>query len=291
MHYAIQGNVLAGSCVVEAIEEALLNTAGDIPAKFMAGMQAAREMGGDGRCSCSPSNPTICGCPVPSFTKSGHIGGMVVARIGDIDDDICDASGCVDGDYFMRLNVAFQSSGAPDPVEQLQGLFDVWRSELEGRPDAIRSTVQFDPPSIPPDGESTTTMNITLLGWQGEVISVPIDLLTVVHSLDSDSISSIGDVEDLGDGVFSVTLTAGTTAGVDRFVVTADDGIRPVILMPEPVLSYSSIADLNGDGVVDVLDLLAVLGAWGPCNSCPEDINGDGVVDVLDLLIVLGEWG
>ena len=50
-------------------------------------------------------------------------------------------------------------------------------------------------------------------------------------------------------------------------------------------------ADVNGDGMVDVLDLLAVLAAWGDCPGCPEDITGDDVVDVLDLLQVLGGWG
>ncbi len=49
-------------------------------------------------------------------------------------------------------------------------------------------------------------------------------------------------------------------------------------------------ADVNGDGVVDVLDLLAVLSVWGPCPDCVEDINDDGVVDVLDLLEVLSNW-
>jgi hypothetical protein len=51
-------------------------------------------------------------------------------------------------------------------------------------------------------------------------------------------------------------------------------------------------ADVNWDGVVDVLDLLAVLAAWGtPTMPCPEDINGDGIVDVLDLLELLAAWG
>ncbi len=48
-------------------------------------------------------------------------------------------------------------------------------------------------------------------------------------------------------------------------------------------------ADINGDGTVDVLDLLEVLGNWG--GSGDADITGDGVVDVLDLLEVLGSWG
>jgi hypothetical protein len=51
------------------------------------------------------------------------------------------------------------------------------------------------------------------------------------------------------------------------------------------------IGDTNGDGVVDVTDLLAVLAAWGlPCDGCPEDVDGDNDVDVNDLLDVLANW-
>ena len=49
-------------------------------------------------------------------------------------------------------------------------------------------------------------------------------------------------------------------------------------------------ADVNGDGVVNVLDLLAVIAAWGSPGG-PEDVNSDGVVDVLDLLAVIAAWG
>lgn len=49
--------------------------------------------------------------------------------------------------------------------------------------------------------------------------------------------------------------------------------------------------DLNGDGVVDVSDLLGMLADWGTCAGCSADINGDGVVDVSDLLVLLGAWG
>ena len=48
-------------------------------------------------------------------------------------------------------------------------------------------------------------------------------------------------------------------------------------------------ADVTGDGVVNVLDLLAVLTSWGAGGSA--DVNGDGVVNVLDLLEVLTSWG
>ena len=53
--------------------------------------------------------------------------------------------------------------------------------------------------------------------------------------------------------------------------------------------------DINGDGAVDVLDLLMVLTSWGPCpalpDSCEADCNGDAEVNVNDLLAVLTNWG
>ena len=52
--------------------------------------------------------------------------------------------------------------------------------------------------------------------------------------------------------------------------------------------------DVDGNGGVDVVDLLALLAAWGPCpppGDCPADFDGDGTVDVSDLLTMLGHWG
>jgi hypothetical protein len=37
--------------------------------------------------------------------------------------------------------------------------------------------------------------------------------------------------------------------------------------------------------------LLAIIGAWGPCVGCSADINGDDVVDVTDLLTIIAAWG
>lgn len=54
-------------------------------------------------------------------------------------------------------------------------------------------------------------------------------------------------------------------------------------------------ADTNGDCVVNVIDLLTLLGNWGQCPdpcppTCPGDVDGDCDVDVEDLLAVLGAW-
>ncbi|MCH8164547.1 MAG: hypothetical protein IH889_02955 [Planctomycetes bacterium] len=55
------------------------------------------------------------------------------------------------------------------------------------------------------------------------------------------------------------------------------------------------VADLDCDGVVNVIDLLALLRAWGPCRAppepCPADLDNDGTVGVLDLLALLANWG
>jgi hypothetical protein len=50
--------------------------------------------------------------------------------------------------------------------------------------------------------------------------------------------------------------------------------------------------DLNGDGTVDVEDLIFVVVSWGPCSElCQADVNGDGHVDIADFIQVLLDWG
>ena len=47
--------------------------------------------------------------------------------------------------------------------------------------------------------------------------------------------------------------------------------------------STSEVADLNGDGIVNILDLVIVANGFG---NAEPDLNGDGVVNILDLVIV-----
>ncbi len=49
--------------------------------------------------------------------------------------------------------------------------------------------------------------------------------------------------------------------------------------------------DVDCDGVVGINDFLAVLAAWGSCESCPADLDGDGIIGEGDLLIVVQNWG
>ena len=51
------------------------------------------------------------------------------------------------------------------------------------------------------------------------------------------------------------------------------------------------LPDTNFDGSVNVIDLLALLAAWGPNPGHVADINNDDTVNVTDLLALLGAWG
>ncbi|MCH8153323.1 MAG: hypothetical protein IH830_13235 [Planctomycetes bacterium] len=51
------------------------------------------------------------------------------------------------------------------------------------------------------------------------------------------------------------------------------------------------LADLDGDSSVGILDLLALLPAWGTDPGGPPDFDGDGTVGILDLLTLLANWG
>ncbi len=50
------------------------------------------------------------------------------------------------------------------------------------------------------------------------------------------------------------------------------------------------IGDVDGNGAVDVGDLLALLDVWGT-DDADADITDDGVVNIDDLLMVISDWG
>ena len=63
-------------------------------------------------------------------------------------------------------------------------------------------------------------------------------------------------------------------------------GEDDIIIINPPVLG-----DLNGDSVVNIDDLLVVIGAdWGACAGCDADANGDGFVNIDDMLLVISNW-
>ena len=49
-------------------------------------------------------------------------------------------------------------------------------------------------------------------------------------------------------------------------------------------------SDTNGDGEVDVQDLVRVILEWATADPA-ADVTGDGTVDVEDLVQVILDWG
>jgi hypothetical protein len=60
-----------------------------------------------------------------------------------------------------------------------------------------------------------------------------------------------------------------------------DDGGNTLCICPP---------DINGNGSVDITDLLVVVAQWG--TSGPQgDINRDGIVNIIDLLETIDDFG
>lgn len=175
----------------------------------------------------------------------------------------------------------------------------VWGPEI---PSPLETAVTRDPRltisivpdaiAVPPGGTAMVTISVTNTGS----ISTGVDLLT--ESADGwIAVPVAGSTLALAPGasasaVYQVTPVLRATNGTVRVSArrTADGATRTftdlaVVLAP-------SLADLNGDGVVNGTDLAIVLGAWGPCQRvpCPADLTGDGAVDGADLAVLLGQW-
>ncbi|MEE2906704.1 MAG: hypothetical protein VX527_02625 [Planctomycetota bacterium] len=54
--------------------------------------------------------------------------------------------------------------------------------------------------------------------------------------------------------------------------------------------TYVDLGDVDGNGTVDVQDLLTLLDQYGDCDQCLADLDGNGTVDVTDVLQVLADW-
>lgn len=230
LSYAIQGNVMTGTAVCAEAEARLLAENGDMVAKLMAAMDGARNMGGDGRCSCDQVAPTSCGTPPASFTKSAHTGFVLVTRMGDTD-GTCGSSHCANGSYYMR-RLGVGSVSDPDPVDILAGKVANWRANLAGRPDQLLSEVQMDAQQLPANGSAQTRVVVRLVDVDGAPLSVGGQAVTVTGVHVGADPALPGPVIDRGDGTHEFSLQSTGTPGTGEWHIRVDDGQGEVLLWP-----------------------------------------------------------
>ena len=135
----------------------------------------------------------------------------------------------------------------------------------------------------------TTPFVVEAMDEHGE----PIVGKTVQFSvLEGEGTLSAETVETDAQGKAGVTLTLGSSQGVNK-VRASSEGIRSWVLFTAVGTGAAPplVADVNGDGVVNIQDLVLVAGQFGKTGEHVADVNGDGVVNIQDLVLVAGAFG
>ncbi len=86
-------------------------------------------------------------------------------------------------------------------------------------------------------------------------------------------------------------LSLGPDPGVNKVRVTAPQITYPVTFTAIATAAARHAADVNGDRIVNVQDLVLVSSRFGQTGQSRADVNGDGVVNIQDLVRVAGALG
>lgn len=104
--------------------------------------------------------------------------------------------------------------------------------------------------------------------------------------------------ESDGDGTlatltFEVIAVKASTLTLSDVLLTnsAGETLVPKVENAEITESTGLKGDVNGDGTVNIADLVLVAGALGETGQNAADVNGDGTVNIADLVLVAGALG
>jgi hypothetical protein len=140
--------------------------------------------------------------------------------------------------------------------------------------------------AILPDGRGRTIVRLETTSEFGTV-----DQFTFVLEKDGEAMFTLPTGEASGYAVEYVIDSPTMFADGTYLTAWAQRSDLSRLALTNPVWLQPSLpGDVDGNGSVDVDDMLAMLGLWGSCEGCPADTNGDGIVDVNDVLVLLGAW-
>ena len=104
--------------------------------------------------------------------------------------------------------------------------------------------------------------------------------------------------ESNGDGTlatltFEVIAVKASTLTLSDVLLTnsAGEAFVPILENAKITASTQLKGDINGDGIVNIQDLVLVAGRLGQTGTNSADVNDDGVVNIQDLVLVAGALG
>ena len=168
------------------------------------------------------------------------------------------------------LSVAFSPDGNTIASGSFDGTVQLWEANtgasthtLTGHTSVV-SSVAFSP-----DGNTIASGS-----WDGTVRLWAVDTAANTLTLTGHT-SGVSSVAFSPDGN---TLASGSSDGT-------------VLLWEFTPPTLPVTGDVNGDGGVNILDLVLVAGQFGQSGENRADVNGDGVVNILDLVLVASAFG
>ncbi len=104
--------------------------------------------------------------------------------------------------------------------------------------------------------------------------------------------------ESNGDGTlttltFEVIAAKASTLALSDVLLTNSDGeaFVPTVENAEITESTQLKGDINGDGIINIQDLVLIASNLGKTGQNPADVNGDDIVNIQDLVLVAGALG
>jgi hypothetical protein len=179
-----------------------------------------------------------------------------------------------------RLNADVNST--PNQATDYSAIDDVYIPGDFGSLSQLEILQATATPSVITGDKKSSTIHVT-------TSEVAVEVICEIIPLDSDTKSLLLKLDPIGDKEYEGTYSDFTQNGKYTLFISAEavDGIsvsyEPIYVHVGKIQPY----DINGDGVVDIGDLVMVGSHLGEAGDDVQgDVNGDGTVDISDLMLV-----